>query len=507
MVSINKKLFTLLVLMILFSFSAMAQDIIILKNGNEIKSIVQEVGSEYVKYKRFENPTGPNRNELIEAIYMIKYANGTTEFFNDVIVLLNGDIIKAIVQDVGTEYVKYKKIDNPTGPTRNEAITKISKINYANGTSAVFNQVQQPTETFTYSDRTTENTIINSVKTTQAKPNITNTAIAQNADGYIMSVEGDKIYLKLNSQNIKASDVVSVMSNSKVIDDPFTGQQIRLEPEVVGQIKVIDVQNTYSIGRVYGDAKYSLEMGMSVRKNAFMPVNDYGEATVIIAPPDINFPQGLNTMVGNPFGGEGGYIGDYVTAVLMEHLQKSNKIKLLDRSILQMQRDEQNMGKSGELDYNTMLQDGKIMGARYIVKITMQKPDVAAVSNNIPTGAMVRTGSGIAGALSPGYNNFNIKTQPLQQAVPENVATERIKIQVNIRVQVVDLQTSEVLFTSSGIGKANGTPQFSFEFLAGGNLGINQGAHFPQSVTGKAIEDAFKDIAPRINKFFNDKIK
>ena len=37
------------------SLTMFAQDIIILKNGNEIQSVVQEVGTEEVKYKRFDN--------------------------------------------------------------------------------------------------------------------------------------------------------------------------------------------------------------------------------------------------------------------------------------------------------------------------------------------------------------------------------------------------------------------------------------------------------------------
>jgi len=80
----NFKLFTLLALISLFGFSAMAQDVIVLKNGDEIKSLVQEIGTEYVKYKRFNNQTGPIYNMAKTEIFMIKYENGTKDVFNEV---------------------------------------------------------------------------------------------------------------------------------------------------------------------------------------------------------------------------------------------------------------------------------------------------------------------------------------------------------------------------------------------------------------------------------------
>jgi len=79
----NFKLVTLLAFFILFSFRAVAQDVIVLKSGDEIKSLVQEVGTEYVKYKKFDNQTGPVYNVAISEIFMIKYANGSKDVFNE----------------------------------------------------------------------------------------------------------------------------------------------------------------------------------------------------------------------------------------------------------------------------------------------------------------------------------------------------------------------------------------------------------------------------------------
>ena len=339
---------------------------------------------------------------------------------------------------------------------------------------------------------------VNNVKSTTSKISAIN-----NMDGYIIKVEGDKIYLKTLSRNIKISDVVSVMSKNELIIDPVTRKEVRLEPEVVGHIKITAVQSEYSIGIVYGDAKTVLAEGMNIRKESTLPVNNYSEAIVMIAPAEVNFPQAMNTMVGDTYSG-GGYIGDYVSAALMEQLLKSNKIQLIDRSILQIQRDELTMANIGEIDYNTMLKYGKIMGARYIVKITMQKPDVATIGNNIPVAGIMRTTQSIANSYSSNGNNSYGTSQPIQQAIPENVSTRNVKVLVNIAAHVVDLQTGRVLFMSKSTGKASGAPQLSFEITAvGRNTDINQGADFFQTITGKAVEDAFKHIGRELITYFN----
>ena len=88
--NLNFKLFTLLALFWLFGISAMAQDVIVLKNGDEIKSLVQEIGTEYVKYKRFDNQTGPIYNMAKTEIFMIKYENGTKDVFSEEAKLVEG---------------------------------------------------------------------------------------------------------------------------------------------------------------------------------------------------------------------------------------------------------------------------------------------------------------------------------------------------------------------------------------------------------------------------------
>ncbi|WP_026463268.1 hypothetical protein [Adhaeribacter aquaticus] len=72
----------LLFFFIFFSYAANAQDIIIKKNGDEIQAKVLEIEVNVVKYKRFDNLTGPTISVLKNELFMIKYENGTKETFS-----------------------------------------------------------------------------------------------------------------------------------------------------------------------------------------------------------------------------------------------------------------------------------------------------------------------------------------------------------------------------------------------------------------------------------------
>ena len=76
-----RKLFFVIAALFCGIISVFAQDVIVLKNGNEINAIVLEVGIDNVKYKRFDNPNGPNYTLLQSAILMITYENGTQDVF------------------------------------------------------------------------------------------------------------------------------------------------------------------------------------------------------------------------------------------------------------------------------------------------------------------------------------------------------------------------------------------------------------------------------------------
>lgn len=71
----------LLILSVLCSLSAMAQDVIVKQNGDEIQCKLIEVGTESIKYKRWSNQNGPTFVEERDDVFMIKYENGEKDVF------------------------------------------------------------------------------------------------------------------------------------------------------------------------------------------------------------------------------------------------------------------------------------------------------------------------------------------------------------------------------------------------------------------------------------------
>ena len=65
-------------------FSANAQDIITLKNGDEIRARVTEIGTTEIRYKRFENIDGPTIVLARSDVFLIRYENGTRDVINPI---------------------------------------------------------------------------------------------------------------------------------------------------------------------------------------------------------------------------------------------------------------------------------------------------------------------------------------------------------------------------------------------------------------------------------------
>ncbi len=61
-----------------------SQDIITLKNGEEIISKVLNIGPNDVTFKKFDNLNGPSYTILKTNIFFIKYENGIKDIFNEI---------------------------------------------------------------------------------------------------------------------------------------------------------------------------------------------------------------------------------------------------------------------------------------------------------------------------------------------------------------------------------------------------------------------------------------
>lgn len=75
-----KKIFSIAI--IIFIYSAVnAQDTIVKYNGDKIFVKVSDISSSEIKYKRTDFPDGPSYSISKNDVQLIKYANGTREFF------------------------------------------------------------------------------------------------------------------------------------------------------------------------------------------------------------------------------------------------------------------------------------------------------------------------------------------------------------------------------------------------------------------------------------------
>lgn len=72
-----------LIFSLLLGILVNAQDIILKKDGNEIKAKVLEITDQFIKYKDFDFQEGPMRNIKIVDVFMIKYKNGQKEIFSN----------------------------------------------------------------------------------------------------------------------------------------------------------------------------------------------------------------------------------------------------------------------------------------------------------------------------------------------------------------------------------------------------------------------------------------
>ena len=81
----------ILIITVFFTNITFAQDLIILKNGDEINAKVTEVYDQGIKYKKTTFLDGPDFNLKNSQIFMIKYSNGEKVIFNSENTLSNSN--------------------------------------------------------------------------------------------------------------------------------------------------------------------------------------------------------------------------------------------------------------------------------------------------------------------------------------------------------------------------------------------------------------------------------
>ncbi len=104
------------VFLFIFIFTAgfaYAQDLIILRNGDEIKAKVTEILSATVKYKRYSNQTGPTYSIDKSKIFMIRYESGDKDVFGTDGNLDSGGTLEPGAWENPTEFVYDPSIGDP----------------------------------------------------------------------------------------------------------------------------------------------------------------------------------------------------------------------------------------------------------------------------------------------------------------------------------------------------------------------------------------------------------
>ncbi|MDR3343073.1 MAG: hypothetical protein LBT14_09880 [Treponema sp.] len=81
--TMKKMLF--LAIMSLCATAAFCQDIIVMKNGDEVEAIIKEIGPKEVKYIEHGNPDGVLYTVLKSDVFQIKYENGKREMFSEAV--------------------------------------------------------------------------------------------------------------------------------------------------------------------------------------------------------------------------------------------------------------------------------------------------------------------------------------------------------------------------------------------------------------------------------------
>ena len=79
-----KKLILSLTATILASNFCFSQDIITKKSGEDIQAKVLEITNTEIKYKKFDNPTGPIFTMSKTELLMIRYENGSKDIFTEI---------------------------------------------------------------------------------------------------------------------------------------------------------------------------------------------------------------------------------------------------------------------------------------------------------------------------------------------------------------------------------------------------------------------------------------
>ena len=121
--------FSFCMYIILIGFKSYSQDVITLKNGDEIQSKVLEISNEIIKYKKWNNQEGPIYSSNIADVLVIKYQNGTKDVFNT-----TPSQTSPAQNDQTNKEIPAKKVDTSIDTSKRDIKQNVTKrMDYENG--------------------------------------------------------------------------------------------------------------------------------------------------------------------------------------------------------------------------------------------------------------------------------------------------------------------------------------------------------------------------------------
>jgi hypothetical protein len=284
------------------------------------------------------------------------------------------------------------------------------------------------------------------------------TASGQSIEGVVLSVEEGKVFVDLKKDQVKVGDNLKVLKPGGVMVHPVTGEKIQRKDEVVANISLTQVNETYSVGEVYPKSAIDLiKPGLKV----FTMGATEGDRALI-----------KKSLIIPPFlivGGKVGELGTYMADLMTEELFKLDRFRIMDRQSYDIQQFEKELTENNK---KIVLPGNE--GVDYLVMGSAYPPDVVEKATGIPLkGVASLAGGGIAGAAAKGV-------------IPD-LKLKELEAVVKFTMKVIDVRTGEVLFICSEMAKAEGKTQVSLESSVLGGAVLNGGAaDFRNTLTGQA---------------------
>jgi hypothetical protein len=171
------KQFFLILLLAGFCASLCAQDIITFRNGDEVKAKVEEVGEETIRYKKFGNPDGPTYSVLISDIFMIVYENGFKDVFTEEKVAEEVEEVEIAEdsEDLGTVEEEFPDEIEAVLPDEGCAVLYIYRKNAFQGSIISYDLYLEDEKIFRAANKSKTTVIVNiaGINTLHAKTEVT----------------------------------------------------------------------------------------------------------------------------------------------------------------------------------------------------------------------------------------------------------------------------------------------------------------------------------------------